>query len=188
MEHWKQYLDSVYEVSTEGRIKNVQTGHILTPTYSHGYLRVKTSQLPIKNPFVHKLVALTFIPIPDELRQFIGTQNLQINHKDENPTNNRVENLEWCTAKYNSNYGTRNERMGAKLKGRRPSDATIKACVERCRRAVEKYTKDDVYLETYESIAEAARQNENVNHANIVKCCQGKIKSTGDFKWRYADS
>lgn len=188
MEQWKQFMNSVYEVSTEGRVKNTQTGYILTSTNSHGYLRVHTSQLPIKNPFVHKLVALTFIPIPDELKQFIGTQNLQINHKDENKTNNSVENLEWCTARYNSNYGSRNKRMGNALKGRKPSEATIKASVERCRKEVLKFSLDGEFIEKYNSIADAARAN-NCCHANIIKCINGsgRLKSTGGFKWRYAN-
>lgn len=210
MEIWKNIegTDGRYQVSNEGRVKRLpiesekfcykkgenvfhNTDEYILKTIADqsGYLLVHIPRgKGIPRGSVHRLVAKAFIPIPEELKQFEGTQNLQVNHKNEDKTDNRVSNLEWCTAKYNSNYGTRNERMGAKLKGRRPSDATIKAMVERCRRAVEKYTKDDVYLETYESIAEAARQNENVHHANIVKCCQGKIKSTGGFKWKYADN
>lgn len=51
---------------------------------------------------IHRLVAEAFIPNPDNLPS--------INHKDENRTNNRADNLEWCTVAYNSTYGTVSQR------------------------------------------------------------------------------
>lgn len=57
----------------------------------------------ISYPRLHRLVAITFIPNPNNYPQ--------VNHKDENKANNNVDNLEWCTASYNANYGTRNERI-----------------------------------------------------------------------------
>lgn len=53
--------------------------------------------------YIHRLVAQAFIPNPDNLPC--------VNHKDENPNNNNVDNLEWCTQKYNCNYGTRVDRI-----------------------------------------------------------------------------
>lgn len=53
---------------------------------------------------VHRLVALCFIPNPNSLPQ--------VNHKDENPANNRVENLEWCDQKYNVNYSLSKMKAG----------------------------------------------------------------------------
>ena len=61
-----------------------------------------------KHYSVHRLVAMTFIPNPDNLPQ--------VNHKDENPSNNCVLNLEWCTAKYNCNYGNHNKNVSKSLK------------------------------------------------------------------------
>ena len=105
-----------YEVSNLGRIKGlfhkveaVKTGHIS----GGGYLQIA---LDGHNYLVHRLVALAFIPNPDDLPY--------INHKDECKTNNCVDNLEWCDAKYNINYGTGISRSAASRKGRKMSEET----------------------------------------------------------------
>ena len=69
-----------------------------------GYLIVTLYDINKKRTtkYIHKLVAETFISNPNNYNQ--------INHKDEDKTNNNVDNLEWCNAKYNINYSTRNER------------------------------------------------------------------------------
>ena len=67
--------------------------------------------------FSHRLVAEMFIPNPDRLPQ--------VNHKDENKLNNHYSNLEWCDSKYNSNYGTRNERSSYANTGHRHSKSGV---------------------------------------------------------------
>ena len=109
-----------------------------------------------KTFFVHRLVALTYIPNPNELPQ--------VNHKDENPQNNCVDNLEWCNCKYNANYGTRNERLGKAF-------AKPFYCIE--------------LDKTFESMKEAEQQT-GVRHDCISNCCRGKQKTTGGYHWRYA--
>ena len=111
MEQWKEIegYDHPYQVSNYGRIK-FPDGHITNGTPRSTYLSVVLRKNnKNKSEYVHRLVALAFIPTSDPEKN-------QVNHKDENKFNNRVDNLEFCTPLYNSNYGTRNERIGKKVK------------------------------------------------------------------------
>ena len=118
-ERWKpiKNYETRYEISNYGRVKslakyNRKSDIILTPTANvrDGRLSVclckdtKTRQ----RISVHRLVAQAFIPNPNNYEE--------INHKDENPKNNNADNLEWCTRKYNMNYGTLPKRINEKNK------------------------------------------------------------------------
>lgn len=96
------YYDGLYQVSNYGRIKSSCKGDSTYKTQhdnGRGYLTVQLYKNgKMKNEYVHRLVALAFIPNPDCLPQ--------VNHKDEDKQNNYVENLEWCDSTYNNNYGT----------------------------------------------------------------------------------
>lgn len=115
-EIWKDIegYEGLYQVSNLGRVRSfdridrlgrLRPGVILRPLMNtYGYIQVSfCKEGKEKKLQVHRLVAQAFIPNPEGLPQ--------INHKDENPKNNRVDNLEWCDGKYNCNYGTRNERQ-----------------------------------------------------------------------------
>lgn len=110
-EIWRK-IDDRYSVSNLGRVKSNYRGteRILKPTtIKNGYLRVSLYRGGVmKSVSIHRLVAKAFIPNPYNLPQ--------VNHKDENKENNCVDNLEWCTAKYNCNYGTRSSRSGSTFK------------------------------------------------------------------------
>ena len=115
-EQWRpiEEYEGLYEVSNMGRVKSLERidknnhlvkGKILKPVMmKNGYLRVDLSKEGKHKMFsVHRLVGMTFIPNPEGLPQ--------INHIDEDKTNNRVDNLEWCDCKYNINYGAHNENI-----------------------------------------------------------------------------
>lgn len=107
IEIWKN-IDDRYSVSNLGNVKSNYAGkeRILKPFKDvRGYLKVDLRHgKERKTMFVHRLVAIAFIPNSDP-------ENLkEVNHKDENKENNCVYNLEWCSTNYNCNYGTRNER------------------------------------------------------------------------------
>lgn len=106
-EIWKPVVgyEGLYEVSNLGKIRNIKLNKYKSPTKtSNGYMRIGLNKNGDgKLFFVHRLVADAFLSNPDNLPC--------INHKDEDKTNNSVDNLEWCDWLYNNNYGTMKERM-----------------------------------------------------------------------------
>lgn len=115
MEEWRPVVgyEGLYEVSNTGRVRSfdryvkysngqihLHKGKVLSPgKNTKGYLSVVLNcSGKRKTITVHRLVTEAFIPNPDNLPE--------VNHKDEDKTNNRVENLEWCDRNYNLNYGT----------------------------------------------------------------------------------
>lgn len=148
MEEWKVIeipeFQRHYEVSTLGRIRTIPhmmvhpTGakrwiesHIKATRKSpRGYLMINIRYQGKHYTFrVHRVVAETFIPNPDNLPE--------VNHKDENKANNAVDNLEWCSHQYNTAYGTRGIRQGRKIsilqKGRKISDEARQKIAEKAR-------------------------------------------------------
>lgn len=115
---------------------------------------------------VHRLVAQTLIPNPDNLPQ--------VNHKDEVKTNNHVDNLEWCDSKYNVNYGTAiQRRTETQLNSLKLSKPVLQ---------IDKNSNE--IITEYPSANEAARKL-NINQGSISNCCNGNCKTYKGFKWKY---
>ena len=147
-----------YEVSENGDIRNVTSGRILKHEVTNkGYHRVCLCQNGVPQKFrVHRLVLAAFAPVE-------GMEQLQVNHKDENKDNNNIDNLEWCTAEYNNNYGTRNKRI---------------------RKPVEQYDMNGKLIAIYESQGAAAREL-GIQQSTISAAMHGKCKTAGGYTWKF---
>lgn len=150
-----------YKINTNGQIIN-NKGHILAQSIgNNGYYRVHLCKNgKAKWYSVHRLVAETFISNPLHLPE--------VNHKDENKLNNAVSNLEWCSSKYNTNYGTRNKRI---------SKTSINNILSQPVRCIETNI-------IYPSMREAQRQTKIFSTA-IGKVCKGERKTAGGYHWEY---
>lgn len=174
-EVWKEIenYEGLYQVSNMGRVKSLNYGHtgeerILKQGRCGKYLKVELSKnRRLKAITVHRLVATAFIPNPDNLPC--------INHKDENPFNNAANNLEWCTYKYNNNYGTRTQRASEAKRGKYNTKVS---------KPVLQFTKQGEFIKEHPSTMEAQRQTRVLN-GNISLCCSGRRKSAGGFIWKY---
>ena len=103
MEYIKGY-EGLYSVTKDGKIYSHIKKRFLKQSIKNGYTSVNLyKNKKYKTYRVHRLVAETYIP---NLNNYP-----QVNHKDENRSNNSVENLEWCTSSYNINYGNRNKNF-----------------------------------------------------------------------------
>lgn len=149
------------DVSDCGRVKNRRTGTVLKQRPgAHGYVIVDIKEGGKRiTKFVHRLVAVTFLPNPLNLPQ--------VNHKDDNKANNNVENLEWCTVSYNNTYHGRAKKIGEHHRLHHPS-----------RKAVRNVDTGDVYF----SVNEAARQT-GICRMSLAYALNGKQKTAGGFRW-----
>ena len=170
-EIWKEIpgFEEKYQASNLGRVKSINykcTGKervLKLRLNQNGYYDVCLGKQRYR---VNRLVYSAFNgPIPE---------GMQVNHINEDKTDNRLENLNLMTPKENCNWGTRNDRL-----------CGHSAVSERL--WVIKLNKNNEILHFYPSIRQAERDT-GVNNAHIVECCKGRIKSAGGFIWKYAQT
>ena len=173
-EIWKpiEGCEGLYEVSNYGRVKSYKWNKVKIVKSSskcgnNGYFRICLSKNGIKEmKHIHRLVAEAFIPNPNNLPQ--------VNHKNEDKSDNRVENLEWCDSKYNDLYGTRNKRI----------TETKKKNNSLGEKPVLQYTLDGQFVAEYKSIIDASRIT-SVKRQIISYCCNNQVKKRKGFIWKF---
>lgn len=144
-----------YQATPDGHIIG-PSGNLLTEhTDKWGY---KTVKLGKARRFVHRLVLMYFSPIE-------ASDQYQVNHKNEDKTDNRPENLEWCTNDYNQHYGTKVARM-----------------VESRSQAVIAYDESGKEFGRFKSVTEAARLH-GWCQSNIWAALNGKRARAYGLRW-----
>ena len=162
--------EGLYQVSNLGNIlslnyRNTGRAELMNPWEDKdGYLKIGLRKNR-KTDFilVHRLVAQTFLPNPDNLPQ--------VNHKDENKANNRVENLEWCDGKYNHNYGTINQRISKANTNGKLSKPVLQLSLT------------GELIREYPSANECGRNG--FERSGVIRCCNGEQKTHKGFKFIY---
>lgn len=183
-EIWKDIegFEGLYQISNMGNVKSLERtvwdsvrGYYRTVPErilkarkaSNDYLQVQLCKDGrAKGYLMHRLVASAFLENP------MGYT--EVNHIDEDKTNNCADNLEFCSRSYNNTYNDRAKKVGKKV-------------AEKLSKPVIAIDKRTGLIVEFSSAHEAERQT-GIAHQNINKCCQGKLKSCGGFYWHYADA
>lgn len=198
----KKLIIKNYYVDTFG---NVYSGEnkIKPQVDKNGYLWVNlTYDGKQHNHKIHRLVAQAFIPNLNNLPQ--------VNHKDEDKTNNKVDNLEWCDGKYNINYGTAMQRakqsrkeqgyywmkqaIATKKKNNPNNEIWYRIAEIKKQNGTNKqptlmipvlqYTLDGLFIKEYCSVTDAANAV-GCQRGNIRACCKGRQKTAKNYIWKY---
>ena len=179
-----EIYEGLYKVSNLGRIlslnyRNTGKAELMNPgTDKDGYFRLQLRKNgEYKQCYVHRLVAQTFLPNPENLPE--------VNHIDEDKTNNFVflnedgsvdkekSNLEWKNHRDNCNHGTRNERVSKAMTNGKLSKKVLQ------------FTLDGEFVREWESTNECGRNGFDQSH--VAACCRGERKTHKGFRFMYAD-
>ena len=187
---WKDIpgYEGLYQVSNTGQVRSLNylgtKGYykiLKQETIKDGYKRIRLYKDTIgKKYLVHRLVALTFIPNPNNYPI--------VNHKDEDKANNVVWNLEWCDYSYNTTYGSCSQKRRENLLGKnKGKNSALYGTRNKTRAtAVLMFTLDGQFIRRFDSIADANEFMSKPRTANgIYACCMNKQNTAYGYIWKY---
>ena len=186
VEEWRPVKgwEGLYEVSNLGRVRSLDRYVVHKTIVKKNYTklmkgRILSQTINSQNKYltvglhdggsyrcvrVHRLVAEAFIPNPDNLPE--------VNHKDEDKSNNKVDNLEWCDRAYNMNYGT-----------------VIKRTAAARSKPVEQLTLDGKHVAYFPSHRDIKRLSDGKYHRqSVYMVLKGKCKTAYGYLWRLVDN
>lgn len=178
-EEWKDIegYENLYQVSNLGRVKSLnfkrsgkekimkshvnKVGYVAISLYKSGKDKIHT---------VHRLVAKHFIPNPDNLPQ--------VDHINTNRTDNRVENLKWCTNEENSNNTITKEHMSEGQKGKYGANSNRS-------KVILQYDLNGNFIAKWYGALEIERVL-GFKTKHISDVCLGRRKTCHGYMWKYA--
>lgn len=166
-------LSDVYFISNEGELVSyARNGRLIRKpmTNSKGYLGFRINNISMK---LHRLVAIAFIPNPNNYAQ--------VNHIDGDKKNNKAENLEWCTNTYNMRHSW---EIGLRKAKKGSDNYQWSGDHENCKKVAKK-TLENKTIAEYNSIAIASRENTGFSPSGISRVCNGKTKSYKGYIWEF---
>lgn len=181
---YKQYADR-YLISDDGNTYGIYNHRIMSnhPNDKGYYSANLCKDYDLQRKSISRMVALSFIEdIPE------NWEELDVNHLDEDPSNNSVENLQWCEHQANCNYGHHNERLSTANKGRKATPEQRAKLSESLKgkngKPVIQYDAEGTVIAEYSSVIEAAEKT-GLDAGNISHNARGERKSVGGFIFKY---
>ena len=182
---YKQYADR-YLISDDGNTYGIYNHRIMSnhPNDKGYYSANLCKDYDLQRKSISRMVALSFIEdIPE------NWEELDVNHLDEDPSNNSVENLQWCEHQANCNYGHHNERIAAANRGRRMSDEQRQFLSELHKgvgsKPVVQLDLEEHEVSHFSSITDAAQET-GIDPGNISAVCNNRRHTAGGYRWKFA--
>lgn len=193
MEQWKDIegYEGLYQVSNLGNVRSLKfsggnKAKLLKQNITkEGYKRVGLCKNGKRKDYrIHRLVAMAFIPNPNNLPI--------INHKDEDKGNNNVNNLEWCTIAYNNTYGTARERAGKNIsksvRGENNSNYGKKGKDASASKPIFMYDEEGNFIRQFDSISETNEYfGKKFAYSTVSACLRGRYKTAYGFVFKYVE-